>query len=311
MKDYKPVYFDKFQCVAGRCKHNCCIGWEIDIDPLTLKKYRNLSGDLGEKLRKSITEDDGCAFFAMKENGRCPFLSDCNLCEIIQSIGDENLCDICREHPRFYNYFNSRTEWGLGLCCEEAARIIVSCDIPFSLTEAGNDSQTEKEDDFENFILQLRDECIIILENGQVPLSDRLSAVLSMCKAEKSKLSPDKIHSTVSSLEYLCEESRNEFESLTDFDINALIDSQLYSHYFKNIAEYFVYRQLSGAFYDGNISERAEFVAFSVTVIAALCKRILLTRGILSEKDIAEKAREFSAEVEYSDSNMEFLIDRI
>ena len=48
MKIIAPNYYDKFRCVADKCKHNCCIGWEVDIDLLTLNKYENLEGSLGE-----------------------------------------------------------------------------------------------------------------------------------------------------------------------------------------------------------------------------------------------------------------------
>ena len=27
-----PDYYPEFRCSASACKHNCCIGWEIDID---------------------------------------------------------------------------------------------------------------------------------------------------------------------------------------------------------------------------------------------------------------------------------------
>ena len=35
--DVYPNYYDKFKCIANRCKHSCCIGWEIDIDEDTME----------------------------------------------------------------------------------------------------------------------------------------------------------------------------------------------------------------------------------------------------------------------------------
>ena len=32
MKTYAPKYYQQFHCIADKCKHSCCIGWEIDID---------------------------------------------------------------------------------------------------------------------------------------------------------------------------------------------------------------------------------------------------------------------------------------
>ena len=40
-------------------------------------------------------------------------------------MGEGYLCDICREHPRFYN-FTSVAEVGIGMSCPEAARVILS-----------------------------------------------------------------------------------------------------------------------------------------------------------------------------------------
>ena len=31
-------YYEKFNCISSNCKHNCCIGWEIEIDNDTFEK---------------------------------------------------------------------------------------------------------------------------------------------------------------------------------------------------------------------------------------------------------------------------------
>ena len=33
-----PHYYNRFQCMAGSCPDTCCAGWEIAIDPKSLKK---------------------------------------------------------------------------------------------------------------------------------------------------------------------------------------------------------------------------------------------------------------------------------
>ena len=37
MKIIVPDYYKDFKCLAGDCKHSCCIGWEVDIDADTLE----------------------------------------------------------------------------------------------------------------------------------------------------------------------------------------------------------------------------------------------------------------------------------
>ena len=54
MELLRPVYFDQFVCTAHLCQDNCCIGWEIDLDPATANRYQTQTGAFGELLRQSI-----------------------------------------------------------------------------------------------------------------------------------------------------------------------------------------------------------------------------------------------------------------
>ena len=51
----------------------------------------------------------------------------------ILSCGENVLCNICKDHPRFRNFRSDRTEVGLGLACEEACRLILNYNEPFCL----------------------------------------------------------------------------------------------------------------------------------------------------------------------------------
>ena len=125
MKFIKPNFYDAFHCTAAACSDTCCAGWEIDVDPDTVEYYENLEGELGDRLREELCDlPDGTVCFRLGENERCPFLDDDNLCELILKLGDDALCEICREHPRFYEELGGRVEMGVGLCCEEACRLL-------------------------------------------------------------------------------------------------------------------------------------------------------------------------------------------
>ena len=123
MEEIFPNYYKKFKCIADRCKHSCCIGWEIDIDDDTKEYYESLEGDFAEKLRERIKGEP--AHFTLCADGRCPFLNKEGLCDIIIELGEDSLCDICFLHPRFSNVYEDFIETGLGLCCEEAVRVIL------------------------------------------------------------------------------------------------------------------------------------------------------------------------------------------
>lgn len=42
-----PATADAFRCIADACRHTCCKGWEIDIDPDTRAKYAAMTGEIG------------------------------------------------------------------------------------------------------------------------------------------------------------------------------------------------------------------------------------------------------------------------
>lgn len=143
MRIRKPSYYDSFRCTASACSDTCCAGWEIGIDPDSQERYRKMKGPLGEKLRASIkTEGEDCSF-RLVEGERCPFLTEENLCQLILEKGEETLCAICREHPRFHRWFGSLMESGLGLCCEEAARLILNDREPGRLLEQEGEGEEE------------------------------------------------------------------------------------------------------------------------------------------------------------------------
>jgi lysine-N-methylase len=133
MKIIVPSYYKKFKCTGSKCKHNCCIGWEIDIDEDTLEKYKKAEGVFKKRFDTSILHNGECASFILDKEERCPFLNKDNLCDIIMEYGESYLCQICDAHPRFKNFFSDRIEIGIGLCCEEACRIILTDNEDFSL----------------------------------------------------------------------------------------------------------------------------------------------------------------------------------
>ena len=63
MKLIAPEGYTDFACTAGQCRHTCCAGWEIDIDPATQAAYRAMPGKMGDRLRQSIDwAEDGVSF---------------------------------------------------------------------------------------------------------------------------------------------------------------------------------------------------------------------------------------------------------
>lgn len=120
-----PSYYKEFRCIADRCKDSCCIGWEIDIDEDTFAYYKSVEGTFGRRLSEHMTEE-GQNGFALRENGWCPFLNAKKLCDICIELGEEALCEVCTEYPRFTMEYENVREKVLSLSCEEVGRILFS-----------------------------------------------------------------------------------------------------------------------------------------------------------------------------------------
>ena len=180
MKLRAPTYYKNFKCIAERCKNNCCkAGWEIDIDDETAKLYKSVSNDFGKKLNDNI-EYTKPAHFILDKSGICPFLNNKNLCEIYINLGEKNMCQICQDHPRYYEWFNGLKECGVGLCCEEAARIILTNTSPFSTyeTEIPTEECDSYDEELYSYLLNARSKIINHLDNDNIPFGNRIQNIL-------------------------------------------------------------------------------------------------------------------------------------
>ena len=292
MKTYTPNYYKKFNCIAGECKHSCCIGWEIDIDEETLEFYEAMEGKEGKKLRESISYD-GTPHFKLKDGGKCQNLRDDGLCQIICDHTESVLCDICADHPRFRNFFEDFTEVGLGLCCEAAAQIILNEEEAFSI-----DTDIKKaSDDEEKFCLKQRQKAFDILRNREKNIGARFDE-LAQTFGVSTEFDLAETVEQYLSLERLDEEWTEYLEGIKDFD-KKIFEDESYSKKFENLACYFVFRHFTDGIYDDDYEERIRFVLMSCYLIGAM---------VQSGKNIEEVVRMYSSEVEYSEENMEKLL---
>ncbi|SHM33711.1 lysine-N-methylase [Fibrobacter sp. UWR3] len=170
----KPDFYDTFKCIASQCTDTCCVGWEIDVDRNSQEVYNKVAGTFGEKLRANI--EDG--HFKLLPHDRCPFLTGGNLCEIYTNLGEGALCDICREHPRFVEVYGNVMERGLGLCCEEATRLLLAGNGPLAFVSEESDEPEDElsEDDREicNEVLYEREYIFRTLADFDKPFGNRL-----------------------------------------------------------------------------------------------------------------------------------------
>lgn len=252
MQHVYPSYYTRFSCVADRCRHNCCIGWEIDIDPDTYALYRQINGAFGERLKQGIVHD-GAPHFRLDTNERCVFLNQNGLCDIICTLGEDALCDICHDHPRFRTYCGERVHIGLGLCCEAACRLVLGEDAAYYVDETGE------------------------------------TVTLPPLPTAKDTRTPHEWAALYRSLERLdpaWDGYLDRLDAQTVFTRPEGLDAEL-----KRLGCYFLYRY----------PEHPLLATHAVRIIGTLC---------MSADELHDLCRLYSAEIEYSDENIQTLINK-
>lgn len=284
MKYIKPDFYDDFHCIASECRHSCCVGWEIDVDADTAELYAEIPGELGEELRRSISAKPE-PHFAMTEEGRCPFLRGDGLCRLIISLGEDALCDICAEHPRFYNFSGGREEAGLGLCCEEVVRLLYSADAPLEFI-AEDDGEPDEDSYDEAHIYAMRAQIFSRLSDRSVPLYERMRACCTLCGVNMPPLDIRRWAELYSGLERLNSSWGEALDSLRDIGDFEIPDVPRY----ERLAAYFIYRHFSAP-------DSLRFAILSTAMVAAL-------DSVTPPEQHAENLRMYSEEIEYSDENI-------
>jgi len=246
-----------------------------------------------------------------------------NLCDIYTTLGEEHLCQICTDHPRFFEWFGSVKEGGLGLCCEAAARLILSEDFTLSETEI-----TEiPDDDYElyPFLFSARK---FIIENLQTtPIDAAINRMLCFVNELQYRLDTEnfslpsidkalvpvspvisEIMCVFAELEPIDESWKPYIESCTnapDMPLDFILQNQ---KYLSRIAVYYIYRFFLKGIFDGDVLSKVKLSAVCTWFIARLwyCESL---KQELSFENMVLIAKNFSKEVEYSEENLDALAD--
>ena len=100
MEIITPTYYRDFHCIAGACPDSCCKGWAVQVDITAATYYRSVPGPLGDKLRAHLMQEDGDTVLALESDGRCPMWRNDGLCHLQAELGEQALCQTCRDFPR-------------------------------------------------------------------------------------------------------------------------------------------------------------------------------------------------------------------
>lgn len=289
MRYVQPDYMAEFACIAGACRHSCCIGWEIDVDEDTLARYLDTPGEWGARLREGIDPQAGC--FRLTPDERCPFLNADGLCEIILHDGEDALCGICAEHPRFYQELAGCEEAGLGLCCEEAARLILTREAPVRLCCWGDDP--DEPDPAEVALAALRDELTGLAQDRTQGILQRVDDIHRRCGIPIESTAPGRWADTLRGLERLEPAWTQLLDSLDDAPHG--VHPPALERPLEQLLVYLLYRHVPQAAGDGDVQGHV--------ALALMLWRLVRRLGLAGLDALLEAARLCSAEIEYSDVN--------
>lgn len=338
MKTYVPNYYKNFHCLASDCKNSCCTaGWEIDIDENTAQYYKSVQGEFGNKLRKNIknnsTNSSKC--FSLNKNNTCPFLTQNKLCEIYIKLGEQHLCQICQEHPRFYEWFANYKEAGIGLCCEEAARIILTQKDEFKIEEIkllndlNNFNDIDYNEEIFNYLNRAREKIINYINNASNIRSSIKNIIwyanVLQQNIDNNLLDDEDIfeinsytstnvseiliflltleqnnsnwHKYLKNAISLYEKSNQNLNLF--FKENTIIDT-----YLKNIFLYFIWRYFIKSVFDEDVISKVILAAISTATIETLLFTKWIENKTLTLEDCIKIVQNYSEEIEYNEDNI-------
>lgn len=200
VKTMQPEYVNEFSCIADQCEDTCCGGWGVQIDKKTFKKYKQLQKQSSADkalfqgkytINKNALSPHDYGVMRLDAEGKCMFLNNEKLCEIVLKHGPDQLCNTCKSFPRTYSYYEAPNyqEVSLTTACPEATRKLIGQHQKLSFTI----SETEKFDTFsflQNtdsskisfYAFEIRYSIIRILQADLYNLNEKMAIISLLCK---------------------------------------------------------------------------------------------------------------------------------
>jgi len=308
----KPDYFDRFQCIAGRCPDSCCKEWAVQVDPVSAEQYRALTGSLGNLLREVLREEDGETVMTILD-GRCPMWREDGLCRIQAELGEEALCKTCREFPRLTHDYGDFLELQLELSCPEAAKFILNQVKPqMVITNTEPTIESDYDEDAMAVLKASREKALEFLWDTTRSVPESLALALlygyhaqnELDCSESQSFDPEAALESVQ--KFLKAGDPNEMadfflslEILTP-DWKQLLESPSpapWSNHHRALAGYLVQRYWLQAVSDYDLYCRVKFIVLSCLLVKQL------------GGDIFRTAQLFSKEIENNIDNVEAILD--
>lgn len=316
MQHLYPPYYADFRCIAQRCPDSCCHEWDVQIDPDTARRYRQLPGALGEDLRAAMYEDSG-EIYLKNQDGRCPMWQQDRLCRIQCALGHDALSQVCREFPRITQDYGSFVEHALEMSCPEAARRILTDDRQgVDAAEAPGTGTPDYDSELMELLIRTRPAAYAILEDDRFSLPQRLAVLLLYGYHVQSQIdgagdAPFDPQAALTEAEGFAAGGSiavltgffRELEILTDRwrDMLEHAHAPHWEPALTRLARYGIYRYFYQAVSDYDLVSRIKFVVTYCVMMAYL--------SAPSFDGLIVAAQLFSKEIENDSENMDALLD--
>lgn len=313
MQIREPHYYHEFHCIASACPDSCCKEWDVQVDPASAAYYRSLPGALGDALRAVLADQEGDTVM-LQQNARCPMWQEDGLCRIQAQLGEEALCQVCREFPRLRHDYGDFVEFGLELSCPEAARLILSSPAaPLLSRPVPEEGEAEYDDALMQILLGSRDQALELLRDPAVTPAEALAAVLMYAAAVQAQIDGQGVAlcdraalltaaRQSASPAHVCDilAFYGELEILTESWKKRLASPAAapdWSNAFRSLAAYGIHRYWLQAVSDYDLLSRAKLIVLSCIVVHAL------------GGDLLQTAQQYSKEIENDIDNVDAILD--
>jgi len=307
MKIIIPDYYKDFKCIADKCKHSCCKGWEIEIDENSCARFSR-----HEDIWKYVETGDS-PHFRLSDDEVCPFLLENGLCNMILKYGEDFLCQTCTDHPRFRNYWSDRIEMGLGLVCEEAARIILTRTSPMRLVSFPDNNEVPSD------LTPEDNTCVANITSTDTPTADSLPTDTPAADTVSTDTpAADTVPTDTPAVDSLPTDSSaadtsstptNTSQDLTEEELwllnlrDAMISQITDNGPIARLKEYLIYRHIPDALYDDRLEERIAFINYFLEQ-----SEKARARSDQSIEALIEIVRQLSYDLEYDEEEKERIL---
>lgn len=295
--------YKNFKCIASKCPKTCCENWEIEVDKKTLENYKMINNEYSKKILSNIYYSNGKPFIK-RINGRCAFLNDDNLCDIIINLGENALSEVCSNHPRFILELGVAEEVSFSLSCPESVRLLLIEENLSTISTTDERQAKLNNIDAEKYfwLKSTRDVLMKTAQRPELTLIEKLFYIYQTVfkKSLKSNVVNEKqVNKIIKKLTKLNSIDTDFIKLLStdvNFDIdNAKIEKKL-SNVLYSLLFYHTYKPL---FYKTDIKTIINYIIFEILVLIKLSKMT---------NNLSDAIISFSREIEHDEDNFNYLL---